>query len=675
MAIRFGVIFIDNNIDNFFNDRRKTKQQLIRSILERKSGLDFIRFIEATASYTNLERKRKLSFEECAVFYTDADFVRIEREITSFLVFQNDRSVTLNNDLSATFNLKNYLLVLAKKFYCSVCYCENINTQKIEWISTNHSDFGEILQEFSDITSLSPNELPQFLTDLKDKIIEFNFHKKIINNGLPFGIIFIVSDPENLIDINDKNKKLESCFHYYENSHLLYFPIITESYLILDNLKSYFIFQNENEKPFNLKQHLLELKKELGFEPSGIFYCENASTHKIELISNEPKDFKGVLLEFLQITSLSPNELPQFLANFKFSKSTYGIDKAEFSLSSLSLENMTLIDNLSTLKRNIKNTFDRYSWHGYSKIPQEKRITQIKKQVSEECKVNPFFHSWRVSSEQNRKVNKIAEDLKNGKIVGEKIIDNVFDINASYCFITPEDLKNLKERLFIQQDIDITHVINQKKGEAFDHILINDIKYNLLDNTFHFIFNVDNSSQLTIKVPRKDLENYELPNTKKDIFNNLINIRRIDENLILKNNEEITNDLNPSLEQLKTQEFPLSDAITKAINQKEKGIALDYALINDIKYNLLDNTFHFIFNVGNSLLKESSQLIIEVPREALDLENVDRLIENTLSSHHVCFCSEIHSVCSEIHSVCSENSLICHLNQGSYIIDLHLIDD
>ncbi|WNE31850.1 hypothetical protein [Helicobacter pylori] len=563
MAIRFGVIFIDNNIDNFFNDRRKTKQQLIRSILERKSGLDFIRF------------------------------VRIEREITSFLVFQNDRSVTLNNDLSATFNLKNYLLVLAKKFYCSVCYCENINTQKIEWISTNHSDFGEILQEFSDITSLSPNELPQFLTDLKDKIIEFNFHKKIINNGLPFGIIFIVSDPENLIDINDKNKKLESCFHYYENSHLLYFPIITESYLILDNLKSYFIFQNENEKPFNLKQHLLELKKELGFEPSGIFYCENASTHKIELISNEPKDFKGVLLEFLQITSLSPNELPQFLANFKFSKSTYGIDKAEFSLSSLSLENMTLIDNLSTLKRNIKNTFDRYSWHGYSKIPQEKRITQIKKQVSEECKVNPFFHSWRVSSEQNRKVNKIAEDLKNGKIVGEKIID---------------------------------------------------------------------------KVPRKDLENYELPNTKKDIFNNLINIRRIDENLILKNNEEITNDLNPSLEQLKTQEFPLSDAITKAINQKEKGIALDYALINDIKYNLLDNTFHFIFNVGNSLLKESSQLIIEVPREALDLENVDRLIENTLSSHHVCFCSEIHSVCSE-------NSLICHLNQGSYIIDLHLIDD
>ncbi|RVZ27767.1 hypothetical protein [Helicobacter pylori] len=640
MAIRFGVIFIDNF--------RETEQQL-RSILKRKSEINFIRFIEATASYTGI------------------DFLELPTtiEITSFLVFQNDRSVTLNNDLSATFNLKNYLLVLAKKFYCSVCYCENINTQKIEWISTNHSDFGEILHEFSDITfsSTNTNELPQFLTDLKDKIIAFNFHEKIINNGLPFGIIFIVGDP---IDIDDKTKKLESCFCSDKNSDFSYFPIITEDYLILDNLKSCFVFQcepNKNDRPFNLKQHLLELKKELGFEPSGIFYCENASTHKIELISNEPKDFKGVLLEFLQITSLSPNELPQFLANFKFSKSTYGIDKAEFSLSSLSLENMTLIDNLlSTLKCRIKDTLKRYSWHGYSKIPQEKRITQIKKQVSEECKVNPFFHSWRVSSEQNRKVNKIAEDLKSGKIVGEKIIDNVFDINASYCFITPEDLKNLKERLFIQQDIDITHVINQKKGEAFDHILINDIKYNLFDNTFHFIFDVDNSSQLTIKVPRKDLENYELPNTKKDIFNKLINIRTIDENLILKNNKEITNDLNPLLGQLKTQEFPLSDAITKAINQKEKGIALDYALINDIKYNLLDNTFHFIFDVGNSLLKESSQLIIEVPREALDLENVDRLIENTLSPY-------------ETHSVYSESSLVYHLNQGSYIIDLHLIDD
>ncbi|GHR29292.1 hypothetical protein VN0453_05770 [Helicobacter pylori] len=57
------------------------------------------------------------------------------------------------------------------------------------------------------------------------------------------------------------------------------------------------------------------------------------------------------------------------------------------------------------------------------------------------------------------------------------------------------------------------------------------------------------------------------------------------------------------LGQLKTQAFPLSDIITNAINQKE-GVALDYALINDIKYNLLDNTFHFIFDIDLHLIDD-----------------------------------------------------------------------
>ncbi len=73
-------------------------------------------------------------------------------------------------------------------------------------------------------------------------------------------------------------------------------------------------------------------------------------------------------------------------------------------------------------------------------------------------------------------------------------------------------------------------------------------------------------------------------------------------------------------------------------------------------------TFHFIFNVGNPLLKESSQLIIEMPREALDLldlENADRLVEYMLSSHNDY----------------SQGSLVYHISEGSYIIDLHLIDD
>ncbi|WP_253611892.1 hypothetical protein [Helicobacter pylori] len=60
-------------------------------------------------------------------------------------------------------------------------------------------------------------------------------------------------------------------------------------------------------------------------------------------------------------------------------------------------------------------------------------------------KINPSFCSYRVSSEQNRKINEVAESLKSGKIIGKKIISNAFDLNASYCFITPDSLKNLKE--------------------------------------------------------------------------------------------------------------------------------------------------------------------------------------------------------------------------------------
>ncbi|WP_424726178.1 hypothetical protein [Helicobacter pylori] len=217
--------------------------------------------------------------------------------------------------------------------------------------------------------------------------------------------------------------------------------------------------------------------------------------------------------------------------------------------------------------------------------------------------------NYRLDSEQNRKINEIVEGLKSGKIIGKKIISNAFDLSVSYCFITLDGLKNLKERLFI----DIINVINQKKRVALNHARIDDIQYNVLDSAFYFIFDVGNPSHLATKAPRKFLENDELPNTKKNILKNIFNglIKTIygcidDENAFLElENDKTINDLNfqDLLGQLKTQAFPLSDIITNAINQKE-GVALDYALINDIKYNLLDNTFHFIFDIDLHLIDD-----------------------------------------------------------------------
>ncbi|WQW19915.1 hypothetical protein KVM22_03530 [Helicobacter pylori] len=123
--------------------------------------------------------------------------------------------------------------------------------------------------------------------------------------------------------------------------------------------------------------------------------------------------------------------------------------------------------------------------------------------MNEEIKINSPLCNYRVDSKQNRKINEIVEGLKSGKIIGKKIISNAFD---------------LKERLFI----DIINVINQKKRVALNHAQIDDIQYNVLDSAFYFIFDVGNPSHLAIKVPRKSLENDELPNTKNDIKYNLL---------------------------------------------------------------------------------------------------------------------------------------------------------
>lgn len=552
MTIRFGVIFIVDFLRAISVD---DKNKQLRSILERKKKCNSIKFYELYSSIHNTPKV----FEEVNPFEILGVLNSSITKITAFVVFTDESD--------AIFNLKNYLLVLSKNFNSgNIWYCENFVRNKegtynieIELVS-NGNDFGEVLDIVKDTSNkdiFNHNDLPQFLTNLMNKQIEFDFHKRINNDGLPFGIIFIVGNSDNPINDN-KTEKLKSCFCSDKNSRFFYFPIITEDYLILDNLKSCFVFQcepNKNDRPFNLKQYLLGLKANLGFEPTGIFYCENANTHKIELISND-SDFKGVLLEFSQITSLSPNELPQFLANFKNSK----IPNEKISFNFTSNKNSS-ISPYAAFNRKVRDTFDCYCWHGYSKIPQEKRIAKIQEQVNEEIKLDPSFCNHRVSSEQNRKINEIAEGLKSGKIIGEKIIANAFDLNAGYCFITPDDLKKLKERLFIQQDI-----IN-------------------------------------------------------------------------------------------------------AINQR-KGVALDYALINDIKYNLLDNTFHFIFDVSNPLLKESSQLIVEVPREELDLENVDKLVECIMRSPYISYSSYLRG------RVIPESSLVHHIiAEGSYIIDLHLIDD
>ncbi len=212
MAVRFGVIFI-------IDDDDKTKE-LLRSILERKKKCNFIWFIESRAVIYNTPKV----FERKSL--SDSTFSKI----TAFVVFTNESDTV--------FNLKNYLLVLAKNlnsrdiWYCENAICDKKGTYNIELVS-NTNDFGEVLDTVKDTFG----DLLQLLTNLKNKEIEFNFHKKI-NYGLPFGIIFIAGNSDNPIDIDDKTKKLESCFCDDESNCFIDYPITIEDYLILDNLKT-----------------------------------------------------------------------------------------------------------------------------------------------------------------------------------------------------------------------------------------------------------------------------------------------------------------------------------------------------------------------------------------------------------------------------------------------------
>ncbi|GAA6802426.1 hypothetical protein BTM502_09150 [Helicobacter pylori] len=89
---------------------------------------------------------------------------------------------------------------------------------------SNTNDFRGVFGEVLDTVKDTFGNLLQLLTNLKNKEIEFDFHKKI-NYGLPF-------------DIDNKTKKLESCFRD-AIKHPFYCPFTIEDYLILDNLTGF----------------------------------------------------------------------------------------------------------------------------------------------------------------------------------------------------------------------------------------------------------------------------------------------------------------------------------------------------------------------------------------------------------------------------------------------------
>ncbi|EJB58334.1 hypothetical protein HPHPH29_0116 [Helicobacter pylori Hp H-29] len=152
--------------DKFVKTYRYTQKDNIKRTQELKSLLDqkrhFLGYLQVTGYW-----KDKLN-----------DPLLPSKEV-SFFVFQNEPS--------NSFNLKDQLLDLAKYFNQeAICYCQNAETGKVDLVLATEKDFDKVDWTFTGIAFSAPNELPQSLTRLQDKVYTF-FKKEDKDN---YGVYF-----------------------------------------------------------------------------------------------------------------------------------------------------------------------------------------------------------------------------------------------------------------------------------------------------------------------------------------------------------------------------------------------------------------------------------------------------------------------------------------------------
>ncbi|MFP6057081.1 hypothetical protein ACLF8O_04935 [Helicobacter pylori] len=166
--------FIDSNAtmrdfmssDKFVKKYRYTQKDNIKRTQELKSLLD--------------QKRHFLGYLQVTGYWKDRlDDPLLPSKEVSFFVFQNEPS--------NSFNLKDQLLDLAKYFNQeAICYCKNAETGKVDLVLATEKDFGKVDWTFTGITFSAPNELPQSLTRLQDKVYTF-FKKEDKDN---YGVYF-----------------------------------------------------------------------------------------------------------------------------------------------------------------------------------------------------------------------------------------------------------------------------------------------------------------------------------------------------------------------------------------------------------------------------------------------------------------------------------------------------
>ncbi|RVY61923.1 hypothetical protein ECC33_00905 [Helicobacter pylori] len=152
--------------DKFVKKYRYTQKDNMKRTRQLKSLLD--------------QKRHFLGYLQVTGYWKDRlDDPLLPSKEVSFFVFQNEPS--------NSFNLKDQLLDLANYFnQAAICYCDNAETGKVDLVLATEKDFGKVDWTFTGITFSAPNELPQSLTRLQDKVYTF-FKKEDKDN---YGVYF-----------------------------------------------------------------------------------------------------------------------------------------------------------------------------------------------------------------------------------------------------------------------------------------------------------------------------------------------------------------------------------------------------------------------------------------------------------------------------------------------------
>ncbi len=178
LSRKLGKNYVDNFINSnatmrdfmssekFVKTYRYTQKDNIKRTQELKSLLD--------------QKRHFLGYIQVIGYWKDRlDDPLLPSKEVSFFVFQNEPS--------NSFNLKDQLLDLANYFnQAAICYCDNAETGKVDLVLATEKDFGKVDWTFTGITFSAPNELPQSLTRLQDKVYTF-FKKEDKDN---YGVYF-----------------------------------------------------------------------------------------------------------------------------------------------------------------------------------------------------------------------------------------------------------------------------------------------------------------------------------------------------------------------------------------------------------------------------------------------------------------------------------------------------